>query len=752
MARPEPQFDQQIQLIDEIERNYPQAQSNPDARLMYLFECLITHSPENALQLLTRHRKNGIQSLRNIQGSIATLADQLLGRQQLSLVEDLMQLATEWHVSIDSKICQKLAKAYRQKGDFPKAREILYSIIKKDRSNAAAILRDLYEMARTEGQDSEAHSLLGQLVLADPSPATTIFAYKERSDLAPTEGPPVRIALLSSYTLDPLVPYLDFECRLAGLVPEFYIASFNQYMQEILQASSGLYRFKPEIVFVAVAIEDLYPAVGGYPSTQELDKARVEIRERIHAVVDALSERCDALVAVHEFVLMHRSPHGILDNRSPNGLAGWIEQLNRALADFFRTQERAYLLPLGDVLGWAGKMQSYNPKMQYMAGMRLSGAALPELARHYMRYVKPMKGLTRKCIVLDLDGTLWGGIAAELGIEGVQLGPSALGAEYVAFQEALLSLTRRGILLALCSKNNPDDVLPIIQNHPYMRLREEHFAATRINWRNKAENMRELAEELNIGLDSLVFFDDNPNERELIRQLLPEVMTVDLPTDPARYRATLETMSDFELLALTREDELRGAQYQAMHKREAVRKSSVTLDEYLHSLEIVAEVESATPDSVGRLVQMFNKTNQFNLTTRRYQAADMSRFIDAEKYRVYTLNVRDRFGDHGLVGAAIVHEKGDRWHIDSLLMSCRVMGLSVERAFLHEIDEDARRAGIKTLIGEFIPTKKNQPVETFYSDHGFTHVEDVDKQQFWELDLACAKIEKPAWVALTGAA
>src|SRR4030095_4770643 len=295
MARPKPQADQQIQLIDEIERNYPQAQSNPDARLMYLFECLITHSPENALQLLTRHRKNGIQSLRNIQGSIATLADQLLGRQQLSLVEDLMQLATEWHVSIDSKICQKLAKAYRQKGDFPKAREILYSIIKKDRTNAATILGDLYEMARTEGQDSEAHSLLGQLVLADPSPATTIFAYKERSDLAPAEGPPVRIALLSSYTLDPLVPYLDFECRLAGLVPEFYIAPFNQYMQEILQASSGLYRFKPEIVFVAVAIEDLYPAVGGYPSTQELDKARVEIRERIHAVVDALSERCDAL-------------------------------------------------------------------------------------------------------------------------------------------------------------------------------------------------------------------------------------------------------------------------------------------------------------------------------------------------------------------------------------------------------------------------------------------------------------------------
>jgi FkbH-like protein len=317
------------------------------------------------------------------------------------------------------------------------------------------------------------------------------------------------------------------------------------------------------------------------------------------------------------------------------------------------------------------------------------------------------------------------------------------------FQEALRNLTHRGILLAICSKNNPEDVLPILQNHPHMQLREEHFAAIRINWKNKAENIREIAEDLNIGLDTLVFMDDNPNERELISQLLPDVLTVDLPTDPAYYRETLEEMSDFELLALTDEDEARVAQYHAMHQRRAVQNSAASLEEYFHSLDIHAEIGLATSQSLNRLVQMFNKTNQFNLTTRKYQAADMERFLGAGEYRVYTLRIRDRFGDHGLVGAAIVRNEGGRWHIDSLLMSCRVMGLFVETAFLHAIYTDAVRAGAATLAGEFIPTKKNSPAADFYSRHGFAPTTENNEQQFWALDVAARDIQRPAWIHMT---
>jgi len=328
------------------------------------------------------------------------------------------------------------------------------------------------------------------------------------------------------------------------------------------------------------------------------------------------------------------------------------------------------------------------------------------------------------------------------------LGPTAPGIEYVDFQRALLGLTRRGILLAVCSKNNPEDALPVIRTHPHMVLREEQFAAMRINWRNKAENIREIAQELNIGLDSLVFIDDNPNERELIKQVLPEVLTVDLPKDPSLYRRMLEDMTDFDLLALTKEDEMRVAQYQANAKRQAAKITAVSLDEYLQSLEIQVAIDLAPRDALNRVVQLFNKTNQFNLTTKRYQVEDVTRFMESEEYRIYDLHVVDRFGDHGLVGTAVIRKQREEWHIDSLLMSCRVMGLGIETAFLERIYSDAVRERVVRLIGEYVQTKKNQPVKEFYAEHGFSLLKDEDGRQEWKLNVAATPIKKPSWITI----
>jgi len=399
------------------------------------------------------------------------------------------------------------------------------------------------------------------------------------------------------------------------------------------------------------------------------------------------------------------------------------------------------------VLGWVGHERSHHPKTWHMGSMRIGETALPALARYSMRYVKALMGLTKKCVVLDLDGTLWGGIVGEAGAEGIALGPTAPGIEYVEFQRALLDLTRRGVLLAVCSKNNPEDALPVIRSHPHMVLREEHFAAMRVNWNNKADNIAEIAEELNIGLDSLVFIDDNPNERELIRQLLPEVTTVELPRDPSLYRRMLEDMTDFDLLALTAEDEKRAARYQENAKRRAERGAAASLDEYLRSLQIRAEIGLASPDALGRLVQMFNKTNQFNLTTKRYQAEDVTRFLRSDAHRVYGLRVADRFGDHGLVGAAVVLAEDGAWRIDSLLMSCRVMGLGVETAFLHRICADAAERSVPRLVGEYVPTRKNVPVKSFYADHGFALAREEKGRQEWALDIAARPVPMPSWVA-----
>jgi FkbH-like protein len=343
---------------------------------------------------------------------------------------------------------------------------------------------------------------------------------------------------------------------------------------------------------------------------------------------------------------------------------------------------------------------------------------------------------------------LWGGIVGEVGTEGVALGSTAPGIEYVDFQRALFGLTRRGILLAVCSKNNPEDALQVIRTHPHMVLREEQFAAMRINWKNKADNILEIAQELNIGLDSLVFIDDNPNERELIKQVLPEVMTVDLPRDPSLYRRVLEDMTDFDQLALTKEDEMRVAQYQAGAKRQAAKITSVSLDEYLLSLEIQVAIDLARREVLNRVVQLFNKTNQFNLTTKRYQVEDVTRFMESEEYLVYDLHAADRFGDHGLVGTAVVYKQHEEWRIDSLLMSCRVMGLGVETAFLERIYSDAVRERVVRLIGEYVQTKKNQPVKEFYAQHGFSLQKDENGRQEWMLNVAATPIQKPSWITI----
>ena len=578
--------------IAEVERDSPKAAADLEGRLGSLLGRVIQNSPRVALHFLRRHRASGIDALTELPSLLTRLGHRLMDGGKSHEIEELVRLMDEWGIAIDDALLADLGAGYAREGWLDKAREVFRRVLKSKPRQASGV-RGLYEIAKREELTSDAQALLTELIEADPSPATVAFTYRERRRLPPEGGPPIRIALVSSYVLDQLIPHLDFECRKIGLVPEFYQAPFNQYGQEILQESSALYEFKPEIVFVALALEDLAPETAGCPSAEDLERVGQAVGEQMVALVQVLCDRCPALIVVHEFVLVRRRTFGILDNKGSKGLVGWCRELNQRLAGALRSLERVHLLPLNEVIGSVGKKHAYDPKMWFMARMLLSEAALPELARYSMRYVKPLKGLTRKCVVLDLDGTPWGGILGELGPDGIHLGPTAPGVEYVDFQRALLDLSQRGILLAVCSKNNLEDALAVIRNHEYMVLREGHFSAIRINWRNKAENIREIAEELNIGLEAMVFIDDNATERELVRQLLPEVLTVEPPSDPSRYRTMLEDMSDFELLAITREDELRGAQYQAMQRRRAARRAAVSLEQYLHSLEIKAEIGPA---------------------------------------------------------------------------------------------------------------------------------------------------------------
>ncbi len=355
-----------------------------------------------------------------------------------------------------------------------------------------------------------------------------------------------------------------------------------------------------------------------------------------------------------------------------------------------------------------------------------------------MRYVYAVVGITKKCIVLDLDNTLWGGVVGEDGFDNIKLGDNPVGRAFVEFQKRLLALNQRGILLAVNSKNNFNDAIEVIQKHPSMILREDDFACVKINWDDKVSNLHKIAEELNIGLDSMVFFDDDRINQEYVRESLPEVLVVDLPRDSSQYAKILTEMKEFDAMRITEEDTKRSSMYLGQKKRKELEKKIGDFNEFLKQMNIEVEVKKADSFSIPRISQLTLKTNQFNLTTRRYQEEDVSKFSSSDDKIVECVQVSDKFGDNGITGTYIVEKKNDEeWIIDTFLLSCRIMGRGVEEIMINQIIENAKSSGIKRVKGEYIPTPKNKPAESFYEKLGFKKEND-----FWVFNTD-DKIKKP---------
>lgn len=342
--------------------------------------------------------------------------------------------------------------------------------------------------------------------------------------------------------------------------------------------------------------------------------------------------------------------------------------------------------------------------------------------------------VTKKCVVLDLDNTLWGGIIGEDGIDGVRLSHDGEGAGYMAFQQALRDLYDRGILLAINSRNTEGEALAVIDNHPNMILKRKHFAASRINWNDKVENMRELADELRIGLDSMVFLDDDPVNRSAMRALLPHVETPELPTDPAEYASFLLSLPYFPAAAITDEDKMRGNLYVTERLRMESEKAFENRDEFLNSLKLKMEVYEDDDSAAERLAQLSEKTNQFNIDKRPLTVDEIKRLAESDTHKIFYGRVTDRFGDYGIVAFALVATTGSVWHIGSLLMSCRVLMRGVEDAFLAAIAERAKTSGARGITIGFVPSDRNKPAQDF--------VERV----FTEKELPIWRIENPSHI------
>ena len=556
---------------------------------------------------------------------------------------------------------------------------------------------------------------------------------------------PVRAALLASFTIDSLVPYLEVEAARSGFSLDTYVAPFNSIQQELLDPDSGCASHQADVVFILQMLEDICPPLAedylGLDSarrTQHIKSLLSEISESI----TAFRTRSQANIVIGNFVRSLWAPLGILEPMVPDSQTEVINQLNTRLINELRSAAGVYIFDFDKICADIGYRNWRDDKMWLLGRAPLSAAILPALAQAQATYLSASMRGPRKCLVLDLDNTLWGGVVGEDGVAGIKLGQNFPGNAYRQFQIAVLELHRRGILLAINSKNNPADVDEVFRSHPDMVLEKHHFASIRTNWEEKSKNMVEIARELNIGIDSLVFFDDSPVERSLVKQALPDVLTLEVPSDPAKFTNTLRSCRAFDRLSLTREDRRRGEMYQAEAVRKELQKSAASLEDFLASLQMTAIISLVDDFAFPRVLDLLHKTNQFNLTTRRHSAAQLTAMIEDPNFDVFSLQVTDRFGDSGIVGVAIIQRKNRTAFIDSFLMSCRVIGRTIETAFLAFLVHQAKKHNLNVMVGEYIPTAKNTPAADFFKRHGFV---ESDSGQ-WRLELSAVSFTWPSYI------
>jgi FkbH-like protein len=549
-----------------------------------------------------------------------------------------------------------------------------------------------------------------------------------------------RWAILRSFTVEPVLPVLKAGAYAAGVALETQLGEFNAYAQEILDPGSSLYRFEPDVVVLAVQTRDVAPALWRGESAED------DVLSRFGDWIGSFRQYSKAALIVHSLEVPAVPRAGVLDAQRENNAAEAIQRINRGLRALAGEHRGVYVLDYDALVARHGRENWGDERKWLTVRLPVASANLPHLAAEWLRFLHPLAGKVAKCVAVDLDNTLWGGIIGEDGMSGICLGAEYPGGAFQELQRALLDLTRRGILLAVCSKNNPADAMEALSGHPGMLLRPRDFAAIRINWSEKAQNLREIGAELNIGLDALAFLDDNPVERQHVREQAPEAIVIRLPEDPMLYARAVRDCPWFERLTLSEEDRQRGEYYAAQRGRVELERRVTSKEDFYRGLEQVVEIAPVTPQSLARVSQLTQKTNQFNLTTRRYTEQQIAEMAASPAWRVWSMRVRDKYADNGLVGVAIAGMDGQACEIDTFLMSCRVIGRTVETALLAHVAADARAHGATVLRGWFLATKKNAPAQEFYREHGFEIAKRTEEGVLWVLDLEKKEIRTPEWI------
>jgi FkbH-like protein len=559
----------------------------------------------------------------------------------------------------------------------------------------------------------------------EPLNAETVLLKRRqlKRSLSATPGKiPVRIAILGGSTTADIRSMMELFLLQGGLEPSFYESEYNQYFEDVLFENPKLKAFQPDVVYVCTTWQNIgsFPALDA--STQEIEAALNAESERFRTLWREIARQYGCIILQNNFDLPALRPLGNLDGVTPSGRAAYIHRLNVEVASQSQQDPRFQVIDIEYLSAKLGLDHWFDPDYWFSYKMALTPPAAVQLGRTVANVIQSLYGKAKKCLVLDLDNTLWGGVIGDDGVSNLKLGrETALGESFVAFQLYVKELARRGVLLAVCSKNN-HEIAEQGFSHPDSVLKLADFSAFYANWEPKHENIAGIARKLNIGLDSLVFVDDNPAERALVSAQLPMVAVPNVGSEVSRFASILEAHGYFEPVRISQDDTQRGKYYQDNARREEASAAFQDYGAFLDSLEMTAEIAPFSSVYLDRIAQLTNKTNQFNLTTRRYTFAEIERFAHDPSYITLYGRLVDKFGDNGIISLVIACTSGSEARVDLWLMSCRVLKRDMEQAMCDALVDECQARGITRLTGEYIPTAKNGMVAGHYQTLGFQQV------------------------------
>ena len=533
----------------------------------------------------------------------------------------------------------------------------------------------------------------------------------------------ITLQIITNFTDDIPAKILSGMCLSNGIYPTIFSAPYKQYHQKLKGFDNGP-KVKADVTFICFD-------VNAYVHSEF--KASPEHYKEVVEDLARFSEQSGGQVVVSTLIPPTWTAYGGL--YPEDGLYKLVQDVNNSLEELARKKRNIHLVSMDRLMRYVGEGRARDLRNLYAFDVPFTADFFLELVKEWYALVQAFAGRARKCLVLDLDNTLWGGVVGERGPHDIDIGPGYPGYAFQNFQRAIITLSDRGVILAINSRNNPGDVDEVFEKNKNMLLTKDHFASIYTNWSTKADNLISIAKDLNIGLDSLVFLDDDAVNRDHVRTVLPEVVVPELPPEPEKYIEVLFSLRDFHQSSLTEEDKKKSKLYAQERKRGDLKATVKDLDEYVAGLDIHIQVAKNDTSILPRLSQLTLKTNQFNVTTKRYTEDDIQKKID-EGVLVYSGAVHDKFGEYGVVAEAIVENASKKTAaIDTFLMSCRVMGRHVEYSFIDYLIRDLHIQGVVTIKATFIPTKKNIPSENFFSNVGFKKVKTKKETELVEYSL-----------------